>query len=115
MVIACHDIAVHLYQLDDGPHKHVEWETWLTEKLASLPESTPGYIRAKYGPPTPFHVDNYAAAYRYPNGWADAAGYWAEHHIFGGVVLFDRGESEEEVSKSSARQPWRISSLRTVM
>lgn len=41
----------------------------------------------------------YATSARYPNGWADAAGYWAEHHIFGGVLLFDRGESEEEVSR----------------
>lgn len=26
------------------------------------------------------------------------AGYWAETHIFGGVLLFDRGEGEDEVS-----------------
>lgn len=34
----------------------------------------------------------------YPNGLADVVGYWAEARIFGGVVLFDRGESELEVS-----------------
>lgn len=46
----------------------------------------------------PFYRGGYAFWPGYPNGWADVAGYWAEHHIFGGVVLFDRGESEEEVS-----------------
>lgn len=25
VVIACHDIAVLLYKLDNGPHKHAEW------------------------------------------------------------------------------------------
>lgn len=92
-----------LYQLDDGSHKHAEWETWLTGKIASLPESVPQHTRAMYGPPTPFYVSCYAASNRYPNGWADAAGYWAEHHIFGGIILFDRGESEEEVSKTISR------------
>lgn len=33
------------------------------------------------------------------NGLADVAAYWAELRIFGGVVLFDRGQTEEEVSK----------------
>lgn len=28
----------------------------------------------------------------------DVAGYWAEGKIFGGVVIYDRGESELEVS-----------------
>lgn len=103
MVIACHNIAVVLYQLDGGPHKHAEWETWVTEKKASLPESVPRHMRDQYGPPTPFYVTRYATSTRYPNGWADAAGYWAEHHIFGGIILFDRGESEEEVSKMNLK------------
>lgn len=34
---------------------------------------------------------------QYPFGIADMAGYWAEDRIFGGVVLFDRGESGKEV------------------
>jgi hypothetical protein len=28
-------------------------------------------------------------------------GYWAEYHLFGGVVLFDRGESGTDVSSVS--------------
>lgn len=35
----------------------------------------------------------------YPNGLADVVGYWAEYRIFGGIVLFDRGANEEEVSE----------------
>jgi hypothetical protein len=35
---------------------------------------------------------------QYPNGVADVVGYWAEYHLFGGVVLFDRGESGTDVS-----------------
>jgi hypothetical protein len=43
-----------------------------------------------------FHVD-YMDHRQYPNGLADMAGYWAEDRIFGGVVLFDRGDSGYEV------------------
>lgn len=34
---------------------------------------------------------------QYPRGLADVVGYWAEGKIFGGVVVFERGESEQEV------------------
>lgn len=40
---------------------------------------------------------HYRAYEQYPFGIADMAGYWAEDRIFGGVVLFDRGESGKEV------------------
>lgn len=30
----------------------------------------------------------------YPHGFADVVGYWAETHIFGGVVVFDRGADD---------------------
>ena len=33
----------------------------------------------------------YAIPSRYPRGFPDVVGYWAETHIFGGVVVFDRG------------------------
>lgn len=116
-MITCHDIAVFLYQLDNGTHKHAEWETWHKEKLELLAEQDPQNIRThrfKYGPPTPFYRIGYMFWKKYPNGLADVAGYWAEHHIFGGVVLFDRGESEEEVSKMTLMQvlslSWSLSS-----
>ncbi|KAG8158653.1 hypothetical protein KVR01_011775 [Diaporthe batatas] len=101
VVIACHDIAGFLYQMDDGAHKHAEFETWHAEKLESLTRTieNPTQLRiqrSKYGPPTPFYRGGCWAWKRYPNGLADVAGYWAEYHIFGGTVLFDRGETEEE-------------------
>lgn len=79
-------------------------ESWLIEKAAWFPKSESQNMRSMYGPPTPLYVSSYAAANKYPNGWADVVGYWAEHHIFGGVVLFDRGQSEEEVRKMVSRQ-----------
>ncbi|EEP81726.1 predicted protein [Uncinocarpus reesii 1704] len=36
----------------------------------------------------------YATPARYPRGFPDVVGYWAETHIFGGVVVFDRGREE---------------------
>ncbi|KAK2797576.1 hypothetical protein FQN51_008371 [Onygenales sp. PD_10] len=36
----------------------------------------------------------YATPDRYPRGFLDVVGYWAETHIFGGVVVFDRGSEE---------------------
>ena len=42
--------------------------------------------------------EDYHDLQQYPNGVADVVGYWAEYHLFGGVVLFDRGESGTDVS-----------------
>ncbi|KAG8158740.1 hypothetical protein KVR01_011183 [Diaporthe batatas] len=98
IVIACHNIAVYLYQLDEGAHKHAEWEKWHTEMrdaLAKEDSEESRDLRAEYGPPTPF-FRSYRAYKKYPNGLEDVAGYWVEYEIFGGVVLFDRGESEDE-------------------
>lgn len=102
VAIACHDIAIFLYQMDDGVHKHIEWETWHTERLDSLARQEPDKTRVHhlmYGPPTPFYRGGYMFWKAYPNGLADVVGYWAEYRIFGGVVLFDRGENEDQVSE----------------
>lgn len=50
-----------------------------------------------YIPPAAFCHESYVDADQYPRGVADVAGYWAEGKIFGGVVVFDRGETEQEV------------------
>ena len=47
--------------------------------------------------PTEFYHSLYMNDKRYPNGIADIVGYWAEWRMFGGVVLFDRGNSGTEV------------------
>ncbi|KAF4345044.1 hypothetical protein FBEOM_918 [Fusarium beomiforme] len=49
-----------------------------------------------YRHPTVFCHSFYTGVERYPNGDADTVGYWAEAKIFGGVLVFDRGESETE-------------------
>lgn len=108
---ACHDIAVHLYQMDAGTHKHREHGQWLAEKLASLSEKS--LDRRILPPPTLFWNGRYPDSSRYPNGLADVVGYWAETQIFGGVVLFDRGESEEEVSNNTSSA--RSSKVRTFL
>lgn len=52
---------------------------------------------------TAFVLPGYADPSQYPEeGTAELPGYWAENQIFGGVVLFQRGESGTEVSLFSA-------------
>ncbi|KAM0541869.1 hypothetical protein ACHAPJ_013059 [Fusarium lateritium] len=64
-------------------------ESVLQSGSASLPNSC-------YLPPTAFVHRSYIYHEQYPSGIADVVGYWAEGMIFGGVVVFDRGETEQE-------------------
>lgn len=68
-----------------------------------------GHLAAFHGTGR-FYVDFYHERYRrleqYPSGLLNVVGYWAETQLFGGVVLFDRGESGVEVGW----HPW-ISTL----
>lgn len=96
--MSCHDIAILLYCLDNGVHKHADWTSWREQQLENLPEHCSKRERSKCGPPTLFYANQYLDPKRFPHGLADVAGYWAELRIFGGVVLFDRGQSEDEVS-----------------
>jgi hypothetical protein len=95
-VVACHQIGAFLYQLDDGQHKHSLHEEWLERELQESNEGKPRYHFSL--PPTAFFHARYRAHEQYPRGLADVVGYWAEGKIFGGVVVFDRGESGREVS-----------------
>lgn len=90
-MIACHEIAAYLYQLDDGIHKHTEWTKWRAKKRASLPENAHGRERTKCGSHIPFYATLYVDPDRFRNGLADVVGYWAEYQIFGGVVLLTVG------------------------
>lgn len=45
-----------------------------------------------------FH-DCYTEHKDYPCGLLDVVGYWAETQLFGGVLLFDRGDSGLEVRR----------------
>lgn len=90
LVVACHQIAVYLFQLDDAIHTHEQYVKWMNE-----PRDMGRWD--SFRAPTAFSHGPYIAIEQYPNGIADAVGYWAEARIFGGVVVFDRGESETEV------------------
>jgi hypothetical protein len=83
VVVACHQIAAKLYKLPGTGHKD-QLEEW-----SKLTESTCS---------THFSHYCYTNHEQYHDGIADVAGYWAENQIFGGVVVFDRGESDSEVS-----------------
>ncbi|KAK3290881.1 uncharacterized protein B0H64DRAFT_49151 [Chaetomium fimeti] len=94
-----HQIAVLLSQLDDKLHSKedihavVSWKKesqWVVEGRRRVFEEA-----LKPRPTLFYHVD-YMDYEQYPEGMADVAGYWAEDRIFGGIVVFDRGESGSE-------------------
>jgi hypothetical protein len=93
VAVACHDTAALLYQITKGGvGKHAE---------RSPGPTILDYDGVPYPPiPTDFYHTEYRDWEQYPQGVADMVGYWAEFELFGGVVLFDRGDSEVEVSKS---------------
>jgi hypothetical protein len=88
----CHDIATRLFiNAGGGLHK--------PDPKDAQPPQLPGELPLVPVPPKPtelYHPD-YQAWDQYPKGIADITGYWAEYRLFGGVVLFDRGESGTEV------------------
>ncbi|KAF4336803.1 hypothetical protein FBEOM_9337 [Fusarium beomiforme] len=101
VVIACHQIGAYLFELDGGDHKHKKYQEW---RSMVLEERRNGVEARRHYAPTPiaFSHRSYRSYEQYPRGFADVAGYWAESKIFGGVVVFDRGESETEVRLSFA-------------
>ncbi|KAK4224907.1 hypothetical protein QBC38DRAFT_283397 [Podospora fimiseda] len=99
LAVACHQIAVYLWNLYDGPHKHSDYEKWRDE-AQDRPLHDPSNWYRPYIAPTPFYHRRYIDFDQYPNDIADIVGYWAEARIFGGVVVFNRGESGNENSIS---------------
>ncbi|KAJ4246193.1 hypothetical protein NW757_009647 [Fusarium falciforme] len=98
VVVACHQIAAYLFELDDGAHKHEVYDNWMRQQLMeSVLQSRPGKARSMYSiPPAAFFHPSYVYPDQYPRGVADVVGYWAEGKIFGGVVVLDCGETEQE-------------------
>ncbi len=96
VAIICHDIAVNLY---------IKYEGGINKPAPppASPRKLPFGIVLPPIPPAPseFFHPYYQNWEQYPNGIPDMAGYWAEMRIFGGVVLFDRGESGTEVDIAS--------------
>lgn len=89
---SCHQLAVFIFQLDDGVHKHALYEAWRDAPFVD--PLAPGLKK----PPSAFSNTVYHFYEQYPHGIADVVGYWAESKIFGGVIVFDRGPSGTEVS-----------------
>ncbi|TVY68434.1 hypothetical protein Focb16_v002557 [Fusarium oxysporum f. sp. cubense] len=92
LAVSTHQIAVYLYQQDGTNHTHQDYQKWIDSPRDS--SKLDGYRH-----PTAFCHTFYIAVERYPNGDADTVGYWAEAKIFGGVFVFDRGESETECNE----------------
>lgn len=92
VAVAVHRIAVLVHK-EGSLHKHKDF-TFKEDRLCHNGGS--GSFFKYY--PTPFCLYDYSDPAQYPDGVADIAGYWAENWIFGGVVVFSRGESGTEVS-----------------
>ncbi|CZR55545.1 uncharacterized protein PAC_05433 [Phialocephala subalpina] len=87
LAVACHDIAALVY-VNTQPGLRREGQG-LEQRLAALE-----------GRPTDFMHEDYHDLQQYPKSVADMVGYWAEYHLFGGVVLFDRGESGTDCKRA---------------
>jgi hypothetical protein len=94
VVVACHETAVLLHKIADGG-------------VGTHAEKPPAPMILDHDgvPFTPIPTDFYHTEYvdweQYPEGVADMVGYWAEFELFGGVVVFDRGELHTEVRLAS--------------
>lgn len=81
VAIAVHDIAGNLYATfhpDEEPAPTDSSSFLLLQSKDCISLSTKLYI----------------TSHRYPRGLLDVVGYWTEVHVFGGVVVFDRGPQE---------------------
>lgn len=95
VVIAVHTIAAKLFVGDETYHKRdTPCTSHIRNEGADIHRIPPW--------PTSFAVVEFTDTDQFPAGIADVAGYWAEDVIFGGVVLFGRGESGTGVSNHSA-------------
>src|SRR4051812_21695747 len=102
VTIACHDLAAILFQQSDGGC-HKGCHTWKPEPIITTSFGSSDSIYSPSPDPTPtvFYHTSYRAFDQYPNGVADIVGYWAESQLFGGVVVFDRGEEDTGVRNTS--------------
>lgn len=105
--VAVHQIAVYLFQLGETLHdpastNGADVETVTRWELAPDPE---GFgVRVKPWP-TLFTHPHFAAHEEYPEGIADAVGYWAEDRILGGVALFDRSQAWGGALEAGGQEP----------
>lgn len=94
VAVAIHRIAVLVYKMGNSLKERGLEEYQLCSTLRRGPDME--LHPTPY--PTPFVLHEYAEVAQYrEEGVAELPGYWAEDQIFGGVVVFDRGESGTEV------------------
>ncbi|KAF5670125.1 hypothetical protein FCIRC_9033 [Fusarium circinatum] len=89
LAVSCHRFAVEIFQLDEVAERHKIYDVWRDSPRDMAKWDS-------FRDPTAFTHGPYIAVDQYPNGAADSVGYWAEARIFGGVVVFDRGEDGTE-------------------
>ncbi|KAI2429425.1 hypothetical protein LOZ19_006772 [Ophidiomyces ophidiicola] len=92
LAILCHGIGVQLYTMyDGGLRKPTPAELDQGVPAIVLP---PG-VKLTPAEPPPVHLFHpyYQDWEQYPHKVADMVGYWVEYRLFGGVVLFQRGET----------------------
>lgn len=104
---AIHQIAVTIFELEDMHQGDIasvtSWEKPRRPIYWEDPQGRTKEVKLAYFPPAAslFVSGRYQYYEQYPSGIADMAAYWAEDRIFGGVVLFDRGENDDDVSRST--------------
>ncbi|KAG6018355.1 hypothetical protein E4U43_002754 [Claviceps pusilla] len=97
---AVHSIAVSLFNLEEKSHiGNIQQVVNYTAPPKVLELGSGRTVKKRVLPPYPtlFTFPSYSWHEQYPNGVADAAAYWAEDKLFGGVLLFNRGVSGSEV------------------
>ncbi|KAK3942857.1 hypothetical protein QBC46DRAFT_457253 [Diplogelasinospora grovesii] len=98
LAVSVHQIAAYIFdQRDDHANRNKQYyDAWVTEQQRqNAGDKESGYYTYTE-PPVVFYHPCYCDYEQYPRGIFDVVGYWAEAKIFGGVLLFDRGESETE-------------------
>ncbi|RAQ73506.1 hypothetical protein COH20_005048 [Aspergillus flavus] len=80
VAISFHNIVAHLFQSCQA-----DPDAWPNRNRVPHPRES-----------TWFYHSDYLDYDQYPLGVPDVVGYWAEKQVFGGVVLFDRGEIGNE-------------------
>lgn len=88
---AVHQLAVLLFNTGTNLHPDGRIASWVPPKDHVFWEINP-----EGAWPTLFYHHWYTNHEEYPNGIADMVGYWAEARIFGGVVLFDRRNPDQD-------------------
>ncbi|KAK6705469.1 hypothetical protein SNK03_009320 [Fusarium graminearum] len=95
VVVACHEAGARAYAIDGGAYKHKTYDEWRERVLVAKGQDIESR-RSHASPLAAFSHPEYQYPEQYPRGITDVAGYWVESKIFGGVVLFDRGETEDK-------------------